>query len=343
MRFYCFVALVVQLFPFLIPEATAQTPTAAPLAPAVMDTAIVELIMPEGAPSCLSVAISADTLGFGQVGSVKLKFSDSAFKPVAEDLTPSAPWLKLSRNQNSAVPGEVVFDIFVYRLNPFRIQVGSAVGPVVFMAGSLSDLSETAPIRMPRTWAARWWMLVLPALILTALVMGLWWLWQRRLRLEPLDQWAPAAPAWLQTSIDLKKLLAGDFPDLGTSRLFLDQLATISRGYLAARYLIHAAEMTSGEILAGCKLKGHDSRPLRRMIKILQELDHNRYDPEPPVASWCRLQASELLDAIEDVRILPHYTPVDAALLVEAEKAWSWLNLPENRVPRIAPVSGGEG
>jgi len=220
--------------------------------------------------------------------------------------------------------------------------VGDVEGPVVQVKGATSDLSETATIRMPGVWATRWWILLLPALLLTVLTMGLWWLWQRRMRLAPLDQWAPAAPAWLKASIDLRKLLEGSVPDLDNSRQFLDQLSSICRGYLANRYLIHAGEMTSGEILTHCQLKGHDNRSLRHMVKILQELDHNRYDPEPPAVSWCLDQAGDLLGTINEVRILPRYTFVEADLLVEAESAWTWLNLPENRNPHSPAMAGGE-
>ena len=77
------------------------------------------------------------------------------------------------------------------------------------------------------------------------------------------------------------------------------------------------------------------------MIKILKDLDHNRFDPDPPLASWSRMQASDLLDSIEDVRILPRYTFVEASFLQEAEKAWSWLTLPENRLSESASITGG--
>ena len=330
------------LFSSIAAPVVAQIPSPAPQTPAVIDTALVEITLPEGAPSCLSVAVTSDTLGFGVAGLLKLEFSSNEFKPTAENLEISSPWLKLSPARISGNSGQVVFDVYVYRLNPFQIKVGQTLGPVVFVSGSTTDLSDTAAIRMPRIWASRWWLLIIPALLLTFFIMGLWWLWQRRLRLEPLDQWHPEAPAWLQASVDLKNLVDGDYPDPVTSRIFLDRLATICRSYLAGRYLVHAGEMTSGEILDSCRMKGHDSRSLRKMVKILQDLDHNRYDLEPPVATWCRAQAKNLVDTIENVRILPRYTQVEAGLLVEAEIAWSWLKESENILPGMSPVSGGE-
>ncbi len=301
-----------------------------PQLPAVIDTAMVEITLPEGSAPCVFVAVSNDTLGFGVGGALMLEFGDASFLPLAADLNLSAPWLKISDWQGSSEAGGIIFGVHAYRLNPFQIKVGSVVTPVIHVLGSTSDLSETAAIRMPRSWATRWWILVIAALLLTALIMGLWWLWRRRVSLKPLDQWEPAAPAWLKASIGLRQLLENDYPDLESSRQFLDQLSLITRGYLAGRYLVHAGEMTSGEILLSCQMKGHDNRSLRRLVKILQGMDHQRYNPDPPVVSWCRAQAGEFLDAMAELRIEPRYIHVDAALKLEADKAWSWLLSPEN-------------
>ncbi len=337
----CILLVAFCFLPGLMPGALAHAPQAASQVPVVVDTATVEITLPEGSPECVMVTVSQDTLGFGEPGVLGLEFADDTFEPLAEDLKTSSPWLKLSQGPDDSPAQQVVYGIHAYRLNPFRIKVGQVTSPVIIVARSTSDLSETAAIRMPRIWATRWWMLVLPALLITAIIMGLWWLWKRRTRLDPLQQWAPAAPAWLQAAIDLRKLLEDHYPDMSTSRHFLDQLAIITRSYLAHRYLVHASEMTSGEILASCLLRGHDNRSLRRMTKILQDLDHNRYDPQPPVVSWCLSQTGALVDAMNDVRIQPRYTHVEASLMVEAEKAWSWLLLPENRPLETASATGG--
>jgi len=345
MRLFSLVPLVASLFLSLLSMTEASAHAPEPNAPAtvVVDTAVVEIALPEGAPACISFSVSPDTLGFGLAAMLQMKFDDNTYQPLTGDLKPSASWLTISPNRNSSETDLVVFDIHASRLNPFRIKVGQTVGPVLFVAAATTDLSETAAMRMPRGWATRWWMLLLASLLLTALIIGVWWLWRRRLRLEPMDQWAPAPPAWLQSSVELRKLLEDDFPGLNNSRDFLDQLANITRGYLACRYLVHAGELTSGEILASCLSRGHDSRSLRRMISILQGLDHSRYNPDPPVVSWCRIQANDLVDAIDDVRIIPRYTHVEASLLLEAEKAWSWLHQPENRLSESASVQGGAG
>jgi len=323
-----------------IGDSSAQAPQGLPTQPAAIDTALVEIVLPEDSPSCLSFFISPDTLGFGIARTLLLDFAEGAPAPLLADLEVTEPWLQLSPVEEESPPQQLILNIHAYRLNPFRIKVSGVESPVLLVQGTTSDTSETAPVRMPGLWGLRWWLLVLPSLLMALLVMGLWWLWQRRLRLEPLQQWAPAAPAWLHASIDLRNLLQTGFPDLHTSRVFLDQLSTICRGFIARRYLVHASEMTSTEILTSCRLKGHDNRSLRRMIGILQELDYNRYNPEAPATSWCRNQANEFLSFMDEVRILPRYTHVEAELLVEAEKAWAWLNQDENRLPHESAAEG---
>jgi hypothetical protein len=323
------------------PDVRAQAPV--PLSPVVApgDTALVGLDLPSGAPECRSFEIVPDTLGFGLAGTLILDFGDNSYRPSALDLKPSEPWLRIAEASGSPKSGPVAFNLFAYRLEPFRLKIGSTVGDVVWIRGSASDLNETAAIRIPRTWTSRWWLLLLPALLLTALLFGLWWLWSRRRRLEPLDQWLPAPPAWLQAAIDLRKLLEDDSRDLKKSRVFLDRLAAVTRRYLAGRYLVNAGEMTGREILAACRLKGHDSPPLRKLVLILESLDHHRYDPEPSSAIWARQQAGDLLQSIAQVRVIPRYCHVDNSLLLEAEKAWAWLVLPENLPIESTTVQGG--
>ncbi len=291
---------------------------------------------------CISIATLADTLGFGLAEKMELGFAAEVASLPSSELEITEPWLMVAdipRGPNTHLVG---FEIRAYRLQPFRIKVGSVVGPVIQIAGSTGDLNETAAIRMPGIWGTRWWLLILPALVLAALLVGLYLLWQRRVHLESLQQWDPAPPAWLPAAIELRGLLDGDYPNPDSVREFMDRLANINRGYLAGRYLVSASEMTGREILTSCLDKGHDSRALRRMINNLEDLDQQRYNPELPNGSWSRQQAFELVDTIEEVRILPKYTPVDPALLLEAEKAWAWLMRSENHPSgQFQPGGGG--
>ncbi len=321
-------------------SARAQMPTPPAATPTVIDTAIVEIILPEGAANCVSITTSGDTLGFGVVGEIELGFAEEVVTLPSQELEPTESWLLVADAPRGGDVHKISYEIRAYRLQPFRIKIGSVLGPVVHISGSTGDLNETAAIRMPGVWGTRWWLLLMPAIVLAALVVGLYLLWIRRLQLETLQQWEPSPPAWLAAAVELRGLLDTDYPSADSVRGFMDRLANISRGYLAGRYLVPAGEMTGREILAKCLRKGHDSRALRNMIKILEGLDHQRYNPELPDASWSRQQAVDLLDAMEEVRILPKFTFVDPALLIEAEKAWAWLSNPENH-PSGLYQSGG--
>ncbi len=333
--------ILVGFISFSQAQAQAQAPIQANTAVAPVDTAVVEIVFPEGTANCVSMQTSADTLGFGIAATIGFSFSEDVINLTAEKLELTETWLKLSDLPSQGGAKEFLFELRVYRLHPFRIKVNSIMGPVISVSGAASDLNETAAIRMPGVWGTRWWILILPALILAALGIGLYLLWQRRIRLEELQQWDPAPPAWLKTAVDLRTLLSADFPSPDSVRVFLDRLANITRCYLGGRYLVQANELTSREILIKCLAKGHDSRELRRLIKILDELDNQRYNPELPDVSWSRLQAVEFLKVVQEVRILPQYTPVEPELLIEADKAWAWLTEAGNH-PSNQTVAGGE-
>ncbi len=332
-------------FCFVGPSSWAQTPPPSPSAGtpvvALVDTAIVGLELPPGAPECRSITIEPDTLGFGVPGTMVLGFDSNSFRPSAEELVFSEPWLRVSSIADATDENQIVCQILVYRLNPFRIKAKGTLGPVVFMGGTASDLNETAGIRLPRTWSLHWWFLILPALLIAVVLAALWWAWTRRRRLEPLEYWPPAEPAWLKMGIDLRNLLEADSQDHRNTRLFLDQLAGITRHYLAGRFGVNAVEMTGKEILTACGKKGHDSRPLRQLIQTLESVDRTRYNPDSPPVSWCRQQAAGIFQTMGELRIIPRYTFVDSTLLVAGEKAWAWLLEDESLV--LDPVHRSQG
>ena len=333
--------LMLLLIALPISAANAQSPVPAAPAPVVVDTAIVEIILPENVGVLTSFSVSSDSLGFGLPGKLEMEFSGEVFAEALLELETSESWFLLTEVPGGKNKQNPTFEMRVFRLNPFRIKVGSMVSDVLHITGSTGDLNETAAIRMPGVWRTRWWMILLPVLLLAALFIGLYLLWLRRVQLETIQQWEPAPPAWLAAAIDLKELLSGEYPSPDSVRGFMDQLAGISRSYLAGRYLVPAGEMTGREILARCLLKGHDTRSLRRLVKILEGLDNQRYNPELPDGFWSREQAVEMVKSIADVRILPRYTSVNSQLLLEAENAWTWLLEPENH-PSGQSHSGGE-
>ena len=71
----------------------------------------------------------------------------------------------------------------------------------------------------------------------------------------------------------------------------------------------------------------------RRRARLVDELDHRRYDPEPPSANYCRAQADLLFQLMEKVRIMPRHTSIDAQVLLQGQQAWSWLEQSTQRGP----------
>ena len=96
------------LLPGINSAVLAQTPQPPqPQLPAVIDTATVEITLPEGSAACVSVTVSPDTLGFGMGGILTLEFDDPSFLPLAEEMKLSAPWLKLSDGPESGSATQV--------------------------------------------------------------------------------------------------------------------------------------------------------------------------------------------------------------------------------------------
>ena len=130
-------------------------------------------------------------------------------------------------------------------------------------------------------------------------------------------------PAWLATSIELRDLLTGGSLGRGESRVFLDGLAGISRRFVAGRYRIAAQEMTGREIVTACVDLGHRSTQPGIFARMIDEVDHRRYNPEASTAGWCREQAILLYDQMAAVRIGLRFSTVPASLRREGEMAWA--------------------
>ncbi|MCP4292895.1 MAG: DUF4381 domain-containing protein [bacterium] len=307
--------------------------------PAVVDTATIEILFPEPGLEVETIGFPQGPVEFGQPAKLNLGIFESPVPILAEEIKTSAPWLKVTSVYKESETKNFIVEFRVYRLNPFIIQLGNHKSPVIEVTGREPDLNQIAAIRMPGIWAQRWWLLVGPLFLLSCIAAAVWWLWRRRQKLESLQQWDPAPPAWLNTALEVKKLLHGDHVAGDTVRGFLDNLAVIMRVFLGQRYLVSATEMTSREILDTCRSKGHDSRELRKMVNILQDLDELRYNPQQPSVMVSQQMAMDFINLVKVVRIIPKYTSIDASLLLEAGKAWSWLMLPENS--SLTPVQAG--
>ena len=210
----------------------------------------------------------------------------------------------------------------IYRTNPFLVKAEAFQSPVIQVVGRVDGTSDTAPIRAPRQvpWSP-WIILGLLALLALILVVARL-LWNRG---GGKDDWADRAipaPAWLVAAIDLRDLLANGFLNRGESRPFLDGLAAISRRFVAGRYRIAAQEMTGREITSACGGLGYLSPSPGVFARLIDAVDHHRYNPEAAPPGWCRDQAILFFREIGRVRVLPRYTEVPEGLVVESEIAW---------------------
>lgn len=319
-------------------------------APAVIDTAMAILEFPDANPAQVAFHTVQDTVLFGDVFHLILEFDGQQVGPtegfpeavlsVGEDWLVSVPMEKpgfldkaLGRESNplpdlSALPeigdrNRVVLSFRVYRTNPFRIKVGSFESPVIQVRARVSETDEMVGIRTPRPggWSP---LSALGFLLGLVLVLWLaWWLWDRRHGGEELLDRDLPPPAWLAAAIELRDLLHGGLLSRGDSRAFLDGLAGITRRFVAGRYRIAAQEMTGREIIAACTGLGHRSTQPGTFARMIDSVDHHRYNPEASGAGWCRDQAILFYDQMAEVRIQPQYSVVSPDLRRQGEKAWS--------------------
>lgn len=339
MRAFRFLFLL--MLPSLVGAQVPSLPGGSAMVPAMPETLRAGIVLPAGWPQCRGIEIPADSASFGQPVDVLLWFDDADLPLPDQPLECTAPWLQIGALAKGEEPESVVLEARVHALDFFQLQVGDALGPIVPMRQTGIDLQSMAPVRMPRLWATRWWVLLPAALVVGLLIWGGLGLWWRRRRLEALAQWQPAPPAWLEAAPRLRHLLAEDREAAANTHAFCDELAGIARRFLAGRYLVPATEMTGPEVLARLRELGFPHGSVSRLTRLVEELDNHRYDPLPPSTVWCRQQASMFYEAMSEVRIIPRYIPVDPAVLLEAEQAWAWLGDPQN-LPRDA-VAGVEG
>jgi hypothetical protein len=319
-------------------------------ASAVIDTALATLEFSASGPALVTIHTVQDTVLFGDVFHLILEISgprDGQAERIPEiRLTSGDEWLvpvspekpglwdrALGREAGplpdmSSLPavGEhtrLVRSFRVYRTNPFRVEIGSLVSPVIQVKARVPGTDEMAGIRAPRPgeWSP---LMALGLLLFLFLVLWLaWMLWERARRGEDLADRDLPPPAWLAAAIELRDLLHGGSLSRGDSRIFLDGLAGITRRYVAGRYRIAAQEMTGREILAACSDLGHRSTQPGVFARMIDSVDLRRYNPEVSGAGWCRDQAVILYDQMAAVRILPRYSGVSADLLSQGDKAWS--------------------
>lgn len=320
---------------------------AAPAA-AVIDTAVVVLdIIPEFSTPVVAHTLQ-DTVPFGGQVHLVLDYSppqegDLAIAPVigADWLTPvppekpglisrilgkePGPQLDLSGLPEIGEKSRAVHSFQVYRTNPFRLQVGTFLSPVIHVQGRIEDTQQTAAIRAPRSvgWSPLVMLIMLVVLALILLIAR--WLWNRSSRRDELSDRPLPAPAWLAAAIELRDLLQGGLLQRGDDRAFLDGLAGIVRRFVAGRYRIAAPDMTGREIMVACANLGHLSGQPGVFARLIDAMDRHRYDPEGSEVSWSRQQAVLFFDQLAQARIMPRFTEVPGTLKREADLAWAGL------------------
>ncbi len=327
-----------QTFPGQPPAGGQQRDPAAGLPPgmtlpAVPDTAVVRLVLPEGQEPPLGLVVRPDSVTVGGNALLRLVFpagrvpgDPEAFRETAGF---SRDWIEWNPGLGPArAAGDtLVLPVKIFQVDPFRIQVDSLLSRVVTVISRVKGLQETAAIRDPRRWGWNFVTLLAGALLLTVLFLLAWWAWTaRKVATEKLPDWEVPPPAWLQSSIELKALLEEGLLERGEARRFLDRLAGICRRYIAGRFRVPAPEMTAPEIAAACRSAGYAAGTTAGFTDLLREIDSSRYDPDRLLPADCRRRCREFLAGMSEVRIMPRQTPVPPALLLEAERAWTYLS-----------------
>jgi len=313
---------------------------------AVIDTglAILEFAAAEQIPTALHAV--QDTVLFGDVFHLVLDFPSQIEALPAGSLTAGGDWLLQVPEEKQGLltrllggkPGSgpdlsalpptgdqvrVVRSYRVYRTNPFRFQVGPFISQVIQVSGRVEGTSEMAGIREPRQ--VRWSpLMVLGLFLLLLLILFLAWIFrsQCRGRDDFGDRELPP-PAWLKATVELRDLLQEGLLNRGDSRAFLDGLAGIARRFGAGRYGVAAQEMTGREIARACADLGYRSIQPGPFARMIDEVDHRRYNPEASGGGWCRDQAILLYVHMDKERILPRYSKVSVDLQRQGETAWT--------------------
>lgn len=348
-------ALVVQVFAAGLlsaqvdhsgPGLPAGPAPGAPL-PAVVDTAVAVLEWTGSGLGPANVSAVGDSVVFGEMLQVVLDFPEPMEGEPSWQVAPGADWLvpvprpepdwwdKLRGRSGpgadlpdslTATEGTLsILGFRIYRTQPFRIQVGDVVSPVITVAGRVTGTSDIAAIRAPRPVGFSLPVLIAMVLALILIVMLGWFFWDRKRGGDDLADWELPVPAWLAAGIELRDLFwAGDL-GRGDSRVFLDQLAGVARRFVAKRYRVAAQEMTGREIINASARLGHPISDPGAFARIIDELDLRRYNPESATAAWCREKTILLFAHMGRVRVMPRYTDVPADQLLEGEKAWAEL------------------
>lgn len=334
----------------------AQSPPDGLLQSAPQDTLQASVVVPEGYQPPSAVTVAPDSIVFGGMAYALLEWRPGSNLPAPEEVSFSVEWLAAADPKNST-PVQVAWlsgvedlrlavPFRVYQTAPFRLMVGSESSDVIQVRRRTAGTDRLAPIRPPRSWGGGWTSLVLTALIMTLVVLAVWWLIQRR-RQGPPDAWTDwdvLTPAWVGAAVELRALLGGDFLARGDGRKFLDGLAAVTRRFVGDNYRIPALEMTGQEIVTACVGLGYEPGQPCQFAQIIDQADRVRYDRCQPDTAFCLAQAGLLCKLMSTARVMPRQTVVPPERLLQAERAWaaiaSELVLPVQGAPDPNPTGG---
>jgi hypothetical protein len=306
------------------------------------DPPIARITWPDGQLPPARVHVTPPTIRFGEIMTLVVEAESGFVLPPAEELAVDVDWLVLDLQASprgmpdlpEAAGPRMVLPMRVYHLGPWRLAWGdSDAGDTLMVEGRLTSSQEIMPVRDPRAIGGlpRWlpWILALAAV---AVIMLLLSRRLRRGRFRPTTAGRPLPPpAWLSAALDLRDLDRSSEGRQQAGRLFLDRLAHILRLYIQRRYHLPALEMTAKEIRKAAVAAGWPAGPLAGFCELLGDCDHLRYAPDAVSALACREGFITALDLIEDVRIVPVWSPVAPGTLAEAAAAWRELR---SRYPR---------
>ena len=307
--------------------------------------AVLEISSPDSVTSDVIFHVVQDTILFGELLHLVV---DHAGAPPAFELAEGSDWLVPSEAQDPGFWGRLFgrggspplaeFDLppppdlrtvrsfLVYSTQPFRVRLGERLSPVVQVRNRIAGAEDTAAIRAPRPVGLSPLLILVLLAALVLVILVAWVFWARGPGREPLTDREIPPPAWLGAVTELRALFWEGALARGETRPYLDRLAGIARRFVAGRYRISAQDMTGREIIRACAALGHQTAEPGTIGRLIDEMDHRRYDPASATPAWCREQTVKFFEMVGRVRVMPRYTEVPPATILEAEEAWTALN-----------------
>jgi hypothetical protein len=306
--------------------------------------AVLEISPPDSLTSDVTFHVVQDTILFGEL--LHLVVDHAGVLP-AFALADGSDWLVPRPHPDpgfwgrlfgrGAAPAPAEFDLpppddlrsvlsfTVYAAQPFRVRFADHLSPVVQVRNRIAGTEDTAAIRAPRPVGLSPLLILVLLAALAVVVLVAWVFWARGPGREPLVDREIPPPAWLGAATELRALFWEGALARGDTRPYLDRLAGIVRRFVAGRYRVSAQDMTGREIIRACAALGHQTVDPGAIGRLIDDMDHRRYDPASATPAWCREQTVKFFEMVGRVRVMPRYTEVPPETILEAEQAWTAL------------------